>query len=185
MRVSLCPAVHGHIAQASAIMNPAGWSAWADHTGARRRKKRFTGPLAPGFRWPTVLGEKPARPWDDHWWSTCSGPRMAHEIRGQSREPADFGVSLWTGANLCRLMSTRSASFARTGRGWERGRPTWLRRESFSVVSTFSARASACAACLYSSRSPRMWSSWRRRLAICSRSAVSLAGMLSCALALA
>jgi hypothetical protein len=65
-------------------MNPAGWP-------ARRQKKWFTGPLARGIRWLTVLGEEPARSPEDH----C-GPAVwpAHGLSTLSRISRNSGKLL-------------------------------------------------------------------------------------------
>src|ERR1019366_9951440 len=47
----------------------------------RRPKVRCTEPLAPGFRWPTVPGESPPGPPDDHWWPAVW---PAHGLTGSS-----------------------------------------------------------------------------------------------------
>jgi hypothetical protein len=74
--------VHGHIADSVRDHEP---GRGVGSFPTRRRSKRFTEPLAPGFRRPTVLGEEPARPPDDHWWS--DSPALAWPTRSAgSRE---------------------------------------------------------------------------------------------------
>ena len=93
--VSWCAAVCPCIAVVTDI--------WRTESG---QEERFTEPLAPGCRWPSVLGEEPARPpaipggrpvWPTH------GPRSA----GSRENPADIGVLPWAGAELCRLAVRR------------------------------------------------------------------------------
>jgi hypothetical protein len=56
---------------------------WADCSGRGGGSGRLTKPLVPGFRWPAVLGEEPARLSGDHWWVE-SLTHVAHGIHGQS-----------------------------------------------------------------------------------------------------
>jgi hypothetical protein len=73
------------------------WPGWLS-VSASGASSRLT--IAPGFRWPAVLGEESARSADDHWWS--DSPAHAWPTRSaDSRENpvADIGVSPWAGRN--------------------------------------------------------------------------------------
>jgi hypothetical protein len=88
MRVPLCPAVHGHIADSVRDHEP--------RPGGRRCRitrdeeaEAVTGSLAPGISGARhLLAESPLGP-EDHWWPTWSGPRIAHEIHGRLRNLTD------------------------------------------------------------------------------------------------
>ena len=84
--VSSCSAVSRCVAVVTDI--------WRTESG---RSQRFTEPLAPGFRWPPVLGEEPARLPDDHWWAEGPGPTHGPRDFTSSRDNlADTGATLRT-----------------------------------------------------------------------------------------
>ena len=60
----------------------------------------------PDGRWPTVLGEQPARPPDDHWWSDGLPHAWLTGPADSRVNPAGIGVPPWTG-ELCRLAPWR------------------------------------------------------------------------------
>src|ERR1035441_10045784 len=54
------------------------WSRQVLGSNPGRLGQRFTEPLAPGFRWPAVLGEEPAMSPDDDWWSDSKASARPH-----------------------------------------------------------------------------------------------------------
>ena len=77
----------------------------------QKRSQWFTEPLAPGFRCPAVLGEEPASPPDDHWWSAGLACAWPVRFAGCRESPvADLGASPWAGAGLCRQAVCRFAA---------------------------------------------------------------------------
>jgi hypothetical protein len=77
-------------------MDPAWWRIWADRSGRGSGSGRLTEPLVPGFRWPAVLGEEPARLPEDHWWVESLAHAWPAGSTGSHENAADIGVSLWT-----------------------------------------------------------------------------------------
>jgi hypothetical protein len=82
MRVPLCPAVHGHIADSVREHERGLAGAAGSARGQRPGSEGFTEPLAPGSDRPSVLGEEAASPLIDHWstgrahaWPTRSADR--------------------------------------------------------------------------------------------------------------
>jgi hypothetical protein len=90
--VSWCAAVSPCIAVVTDI--------WRTESG---RSQRFTEPLAPGFRRPTVPGEEPARPGRSLVVSTIRPTHGPRDPTGSRENPvADIGVSPLDWAELCR-----------------------------------------------------------------------------------
>src|SRR6266571_1778809 len=71
---------------------------WSGDVSAPRWLRTYGGRIPAGasgspnrlllaFAGPPSSVKSPPGARGDHWWPTCSGSRMDHEIRGQSREP--------------------------------------------------------------------------------------------------
>ena len=97
MRVRLCPAVHGHIADSVRDHEPGPGGRIALGEEAEEAVHRTAGSTV--LRWPAVLGEGPARPG-----SSLVVDSLAHAqpagSGGSRGDPADLGVSPWTVAEL-------------------------------------------------------------------------------------
>ncbi len=122
MRVRLCPAVHGHIADSVRDHEPGPGGRIALGEEAEEAVHRTAGSTV--LRWPAVLGEGPARPG-----SSLVVDSLAHAqpagSGGSRGDPADLGVSPWTVAELRCLapwcfiaLPRRAAGPCRPARAW-------------------------------------------------------------------